>query len=768
MSEPLNETNQSDDRDGRDDGVEATPRSGAVRPGSVGFVSESSSERWLKYGLNVLLVSLLVVILAGLVVWAAQESIPFFGKRISLRARADTTSSGSYSLKPQTVSVISEIKSPVKLVSLYPRLAQEPGKKQNDPNRQQEDFYQPVDDILQEYKRKGRNIEVDSIDPVNDPAKLDAWLGEVTRKYGGNVKQYRELLEAFPKTLGEIKKVAQGEVVKMQKLPEMEFKDERQYETLHASFNTVRAFPVLLESINEDIAQELKEKIPDYKGRVRNVEVSLGTFSRQVEAVRKALEELQKSETAPQAARDYAKDSLASFDAMKKQSDDVLGRIKGLGELKLDEVRQRLVAPEGEQPPPAIAVMGENDIKLIDFSDVWKSGESTGLVQSSSAGAPRLRFAGEQQLTAAILSLTQPKKTKIAFVRGGGPAKTTGGGMMGGEAPYSEIASRLKAYNFEVLEKDVSGQAAQRAMMGGMPPVGEPSDEDLKDALWVVTSEPQMTQFGPMPGGSPELAAKLKEHLDRGGSAICLFDLQGDDLSSVLKEWGVEVKANTVAVHEPVQTDAGPADDFIEEARRRPPIFVINEYGGPHPISGTLQSLDAALVPMLPVLAPGAANCEVVRLLPVPQEPRSWGESNIPSVTGRRAVPAYDPASGDMAGPMFAAAAVQRKDKGRLVVIGCSQFINNFMLTIPDQKLYQRSRVEVARFPGNGELFTNSVFWAAGMDKMIALSPSALDTPRIRPMSANALAFWRYGVLLIGLPLLALASGVFVYLARRD
>ena len=743
------------------------PPVGAGYAGGPGtFVSETSSERWMKYGLNVLLVSILVVVLAFLVVWAAQETITFRGRSFSFRGRADMTSAGAYSLKPQTVSVISDVKSPVKIVSLYPRLEQEPGKKKNnDPDAvQQADFYQPVEDILQEYKRKGRNIEVDSIDPVNEPARLDAWLGEVMRKYGGNVKQYKELLEGFTTTLGEIKKLAQAESEKMTKLPrEMEFKEERHAETLYASFNTVRAFPVLLEQISQNIQEEMKEKIPDYKGGVRNVEASLGTFSRQVEAVRKALDDLQKAETAPAAAREYAKGSLASFDAMKKQADDVLAKIKNLGELKLDEVRQRLVAPEGEAPPPAIAVMGENDIKLIDFHDVWKSGESTGLATVAS-GPPKLRFAGEQQLTAAILSLTQPKKTKVAFIRGGGPAKL-GAGMMGGEGAYSEIANRLKAYNFEVVEKDVSGQSAQRAMMGGMPPAPEPSDEELKDAIWVVFSEPQMTQVGPMPGASPELEAKLKEHLDRGGSAICLFEMQGGDLGSVMKEWGLEVRTNAVAVHEPIRTDADPGADFIERARRAPPIFVINDYGGPHPITSTLQALDAALVPMLPVMAPGAPNCEVTRLLPVPQDPRSWGETNVRTADTK---PAFDP-DADIAGPLFSGAAVTRKDRaGKLVVIGCARFVNNFMLTIPDQNMVDRNRVLVARFPGNGELFTNSVFWAAGMEKMISLSPSALDTPRVRQMSPTAQAFWRYGFVLIGLPVLAIASGVFVYLARRD
>lgn len=748
MSKAHDETKESQSTTAPDDDVE--------------HLSETRGERWMKYGMNVLLTSLLVVVLAFLAIWGAQR----------YRSRGDLTQGGSYSLKPQTVTVISDLKQPVKLVSLYPRLKQEPGKRNNQGAQQQEDFYQPVDDILQEYRRKGKNIEVDSIDPAAEPAKLDRWLVEVTNKYGGNVKNYRELLTSFPETLKQIRTLSSEEANKMRQIHVRGAEvAEEQAETLNAAYSTVLQFPALIQMMTGGIEEELKEKIPDYKGRVQAVESSLGMFSRQVEAVRKALESLQGDEKAPQPIRDYAKNSLGNYDAMKKHADDVLAKIKGLGELKLDEVRRRLVAPEGEQPAPAIAVMGENDIKLIDFKDVWKSGESTGF-GTGTQGPPRLRFAGEQQLTAAILALAQPQKTKIAFIRGGGSPKTTGGGPFGGGGgDYSEMAERLRTYNFEVLEKDVSGQSAQRAMMGGMPPPqNEPTDEQIKDAIWVVFSEPQtqMTQFGPMPGAaSPELGNKLREHLDRGGAALVLVDLQGDDLSEVLKDYGVEVKSNVVAVHEPIRTDAEAVDDFIEQARRQPPIFVINEFGGPHPITSTLASLDAALVPMMPVNAPGAEGAQITRIIPVPQEPRSWGESDIPSVSRRGSTPTYDPASGDIAGPLFCGAVVEKKDKGRLVVIGCAQFANNLMLTIPDQKLL-RQKVEVARFPGNGELFTNSIFWLGKMEKMIALSPSALDTPRIAPIAPGTLAFWRIGVLLIGLPALALAAGFVVWRSRRD
>src|SRR3989442_9322125 len=205
------------------------------------FAPETWSERWVKYGLNVTLTTILVVVLAFLVTWGAQRK----------RSRADLTSGGSYSLKPQTVSVISDLKSPVKLVSLYPRLKQEPGKGQ-DASAKQQDFYQPVDDILQEYKRKGKNIDVDSIDPASEPAKLDRWLVEVTQKYGGNVKNYREVLTGFPDTLKGITKIATDEAKRMQSLHGVEEADERQADTPDAAFNTGAPVPTLIGTLTGD------------------------------------------------------------------------------------------------------------------------------------------------------------------------------------------------------------------------------------------------------------------------------------------------------------------------------------------------------------------------------------------------------------------------------------------------------------------------------------------------------------------------------------
>ena len=710
---------------------------------------ETQRERWAKYGANVVLTCVIVIVLAGVAVWGAGQA----------GARADLTVGHTQSLKPQTVNILHDLKQPIKLVSLYARLK---------PSQvgQDQDFYTPVVDLLQRYHEQGRNVEVEVIDPVADPAKLDGWLGEVKRKYAGNIKSYQEILTDFPKTLDQIKKLASDEVTQMQALRDLKIEKEEQADTINEAFGTVRAFPVLLNTIDAAIKQELEKKIPDYKGQVENVQASLGTFSRQVGGVGKNLETLQKDTTAPQQARDYAEKAIPRFQQLKKLADDTVAKIKGLGELKLDEVRRQIVTEDesGNTAIRSIAVEGDKDFRLINFSSVWKSGQTTGL-SGPATGPNRLRFSGEQQLTAAILSLEQSKKTKVAFVRTGGAPLASA--MFGGDAPFSDIAERLRSYNFDVVEKDLSGQWAMQMMSqgGGMAPP-EPTDEDIRDAVWVVFSTPQMGQFGPQPP-SPEVSRKLLEHLGHGGSAMFLFDVRSDNLSSVLHDWGVDVRTDVVAVHESISGPDEGAEDFIESARRQPPIFVINQYGD-SPVTRTLQTLDAAIVPMLPVETHAVPGLTIDRILPVPQDLKTWGESDI-STLGRGRLPTFDPppAGNDLPPPLWSGAVVEKHDKGRLVVIGSLGFAGNGLLELNDPKL-ERSKVYVSRFPGNGELFTNSVFWLAKMDDLIALSPSALDTSRIRPIPAGVLQFWRVGVLLIGLPLLAIVAGLSVYQARRD
>jgi hypothetical protein len=124
------------------------------------------------------------------------------------------------------------------------------------------------------------------------------------------------------------------------------------------------------------------------------------------------------------------------------------------------------------------------------------------------------------------------------------------------------------------------------------------------------------------------------------------------------------------------------------------------------------------MVPLVPVKKAAAvpADVKVTEIIPVPTTPKSWGETDLasmqPTPTNRRPMPTFDPAA-DVPAPLFAGAVAEKQGKGRLVVIGSASFASTTLVNYPDQKLYEKSKTLVSRFPGNGELFTNSIFWLA-------------------------------------------------------
>jgi hypothetical protein len=301
--------------------------------------------------------------------------------------------------------------------------------------------------------------------------------------------------------------------------------------------------------------------------------------------------------------------------------------------------------------------------------------------------------------------------------------------------------------------------------MRGRPAEPEPTDEQIKDAVWVVLSYmPAMTQAGPNP-----LGPKVAEHLKEGGSALILFTPQADNLEPLLKDWGINVHTDIIAVHEPIKT-AAQGTDPIEQALRIPFIFILKEYGQ-HLLTKPLQSLESLLVPMLVVQSHPVEGYIVTPILPVPTEIKSWGESDIQGVLQNAPVefnpPKEGQTGGDIPSPIYGGAVSEKPNGGRVVALGSLEFVTNQMLDIPDQDLLRKGIV-ISRFPGNAELFQNCIFWLSKMDSMIAISPTAMEVSRIEPMSAGVLTAWRVGVLTVGLPGLVIIAGILMYLKRRD
>ena len=387
------------------------------------------------------------------------------------------------------------------------------------------------------------------------------------------------------------------------------------------------------------------------------------------------------------------------------------------------------------------------------------------IAKPSPGGDPvKPRFAGEQQVSTAILALTSATKPKVCFMRPGGPPVTEMNPYQATGNSFAEVASRLRDYNFTVMEKDFTGMYAMQAQMQGQQVAPEPSDDDIKDAIWIVLNVPVQGQMGMPP---PTIAAKLAEHLENGGAALILNDPKADSIEAALSPWGVKIDTDLIAVKQLIPDSGGRQGDQVEQAERRyQHVFILKDFGE-SVVTDSLRSLDAALVPIVPIEVTPKAGFTASAILPIPQTPPSWATPISNFTTGSEVK--YNSAT-DKAPPIFGGAVVEKTSGkgGRLVVIGAFDFATDTLVTMPDEEMARQGYQDIPRFPGNAELFANSIYWLAHLEPMIAISPSAMQVSRIAPMSDAAARGWDIGVLLIGLPGLVVVAGIGMYLARRD
>ena len=377
-----------------------------------------------------------------------------------------------------------------------------------------------------------------------------------------------------------------------------------------------------LDNLKKTSDRLLAEKPPDYKGVVEEIRQIADRLSRVAAAFPERFKESANDKAAPEPLKKYATESGPRFAEMKKQADAITDQVKKLGELKLDDLSQTLQARN------SIVVLGPKDMRVLSFEQVWQTDPNVRRMveQMADGGEIKPRFAGEQQVTSAILALTQENRPKVAFVRAGGPPLTQAGGMFGRSGPMSQVAARLREYNFDVVEKDLSGMWAMQSQMQGMPAAPEPSEEELKNAIWVVLGVPSQAA-GPM-GAPPSIAGKLTAHLKAGGSAMVLTSPQAEDMSPALAEYGIKVRPDALIVHEPVAGGDGAPGDMINEAQKNPYIFITNEYGK-HMLAEPVRSLDMPLIAAVPVQVDEDRGRDAVGARARSDRAPAWGESNV-------------------------------------------------------------------------------------------------------------------------------------------
>lgn len=323
-----------------------------------------------------------------------------------------------------------------------------------------------------------------------------------------------------------------------------------------------------------------------------------------------------------------------------------------------------------------------------------------------------LPMVDEERLLNALLRVSQAPKT-VYFLVGHGENNPGDGQERNG---YGVVRQVLETENYQPRPLSL-------LQMGEVPP-----DADL-----VVIS-------GPKEDLTPDELTALSDYLAAGGNALLMLDpYTVPNLSDFLRQYGLGLDEDVVVDQERGVAGGEPLmpliSDFAED------VF-------PRQLSGA---------PILPHTRP-------IRVLSSNAKPFAFSSPDSWALKDRLRVEQGDLSfreGEDKQGPLpvAAVATVGQDTPGKLVVLGDSDFVNNFY----------------ARIPGNVDFFMNTVGWMLGRQQLISVGRSPrgmpdqqrVSTPR-QTLYLSAADSRRFFWLMVVLePVLVLTIGLGVLYQRR-
>jgi len=775
--------------------AEKPPAKAAAKPAA----GMSQKRRWLVFGANVVVVLVLATILTIAAVWVS-------GAILRGRARADWTATGRFSLSPRTKAMLADLPCNVTITNLYPRT----------PDTAAE--FSRLEDLLSEYGvAKSGKITVETADLASDPVAVKTILDRLKLRYAKELEAPKQAAEKFLVLSKDLSALLAAEAAKMdaaaqvletpapdaakrfkliafqlrranlegtdvaETFGEMTGEDQglpRYTAALTEARDYLRAIGRAFDTVIGWLGQ-IQAEIPTDAQVPPAVKALFDGAKTAYEPMRQRLTEFEKAagavkemeldtitrdlshggvvlvETMVERGRlRFAAEDLARYvpTAIKPKNwqgtDADLEKIKPwvfrtkeagkeiaelvvppdmLDEYKAALAAQRINVMSAERAP------GVDKVKVLTYDEVWVRKPNP----KTEEDADERLFAGETAVSSALVGICFKEKPAVLFVTSGGPATVYGG-------PYGEMAGRLRKSNFTVQDWDIARQ----------PEMPKPENAS-KIILVLVPPEPPNPQF-PMPPPGPEQYRTVIDAVKGGAPAILIGQPSGFmqppvPYNDLFPLFGVSPKWDGLAVHSGVdQTGAEKADEQI----------VLTTYGS-HAITQSLAALPTMFYVASPLLVkkgelPEGVAAEAIASLP--DRADYWAETNLLSF--QRGVAKRDPAE-DLTGSVPLAVAATRKvgsGEQKVVMFGCGHLAQN-------RVAFARDMFGREWFPGNAELFVNSVLWVSGSEHLITVSPEALQARRIGDPGSWMLPLQI--AIIGGLPVVVLVAGIVVYLVRR-
>ncbi|MFA7236270.1 MAG: Gldg family protein [Phycisphaeraceae bacterium] len=688
--------------------------------------------RRIKYGLNVavlVLAALAIVIFAN---WITVRNITKWGNW----TRIDLTATRQYSLSPQTRQVLNHLDRDVDITTLFLT--------GSDMSLETAEKIRYFRDLLDEYQRWGDGrVTVSHLQPAADIDKFRKLCAQITDRYKTQLIPAQNALTETRKTLRQISAFGkQQSLLFTQKMPLLQSNADPQLGKLLQQITQVLSSlddQLQLADLSAAIDKISDSPLPDYAGLKARAAEPLRQFRDNLLSLAiKALDQrIASGDTHPD-VKDFLTGARNAFNQILAPVTQTLDTLDAVNTTEYDVLRSSIMRANSS------IIMTPDRITVIKLDDVYTDEIDTS-ENNRSRHQPEQRFRGEEALTSAIISITLKTKPLVVFVNSAQQSAVGPGG------PFSFVASQLRNMNFEVREWNPAGR---RTQLGPTPPEPKPQPEKDQPIVWVFLPQsppdPRMPFMPPNTQTAETLKNAIKDHQPAfvilAPNPMSRFG-QPDAIADTLSELGITVDSSIQVMQNLIDPNTGRPTPTMQ--------MTLTTWPKDHPVGKALAGQIGILLSSMPLTLTPKDDAKAWPLIQTPAD--TWGETDL---TSRQ--PKKDAA--ENAGPFTVAAAFADKNE-RIVVLTDPYFATDQVTQYGPRDPFS-GRLLHTLFPGNGELFTDSIYWLAGQDNLIATSARSQDIRRYDAISATGhiAVGW---IVLLGLPVLCLAAGAAVWFIRR-
>ncbi len=638
--------------------------------------------------------------------------------------RFDVTATREHSLAQRTRDAIDSLEKPVEIVVVAEERALDPRARGR------------IADVLDAFDSASPSVTVTRIDPTTDfgRSRFEALRGRVAGMYEADTRERVEEAIAAREAAG---RAAGALTALSDDLVGIDPADAPGVDLSRAAAVARLAAQRLGDAVGAVASVTRDSEIAEIEAARGSLTPALVAARDDAAALARALGAANISDAARDAVRRAARSAESARDAAATAADSLERRPPS----------QAFMALRILESTDAVLVLSEGVSTAIAFESLFPAAAR---IDDAGGTAAELRFVGEELISTAIASLAMPRTPMVVITH------TLPGRLL---TSAGEPASQQA--------REVVGALISRLSLRGVTLAEWPVAIEPSRPVSAVRARSESRPVVWFCFGTEGASAEAANRFDAYARAVSALIADGESLVV-----SVAPSARPASgADDPLAAALGAAGILADTGRaivRRARLgsgdvfdlsYVFRSADRSSALGSALDGLPLALTWMTPIaLAEGASG---VTFLEVPADGATWAEAEWRAFAaapddrpwGTVTPPTPNPRFDGVEGPWPVAAAVETagtqpgQQRRRVVAVASPGW---FFDRLADRRVQVDGR-EVAAHPGNLELAEAALYWASGLDEMIATSAIARDTPRIGAISDDALALIRWG-LILGVP----------------